>query len=404
MAVKAATSSSGAAMATRLMAATGTDALTYAHLTSGVVATLSGVADDTVSGIENLIGSDYADTLTGDANANVISGGAGNDTLRGNGGADTLNGGDGSDLIQGGADGDTIDGGSGTDTVSYAHLGSAVTATLGGSGDDTISGVENLTGSGLADTLTGDNAANVISGGAGNDTLRGNGGADTLNGGDGGDLIQGGADGDTIDGGSGTDTVSYAHLGVGVSATLGGTGDDNITGVENLNGTDFDDTLIGDSGNNVIVGGDGNDTIVSGGGRDFLSAGAGDDTFTLDEAMLNIAGTSVDGGTGTDVAGFTAGTYDEDEVSGVIYNIEELDFTGAGVIADLELSSADIIAMTDAFSKLAITGNTGDSITVTDSVDNMNVNTDIPDTTIYSIFDDNTKTTQIAELTVTMVA
>lgn len=45
---------------------------------------------DTFNSIENLIGSRYADTLTGDGNANVIRGGGGIDTINGGGGADSL--------------------------------------------------------------------------------------------------------------------------------------------------------------------------------------------------------------------------------------------------------------------------------------------------------------------------
>ncbi len=44
---------------------------------------------DTLSGIENLIGSALNDTLTGDGNDNVIEGGLGDDVLAGGGGVDT---------------------------------------------------------------------------------------------------------------------------------------------------------------------------------------------------------------------------------------------------------------------------------------------------------------------------
>jgi Ca2+-binding RTX toxin-like protein len=54
---------------------------------------------DSVVSIESVIGSAYADTLTGDKNANRISGGAGDDVIRGLGGADTLSGGAGSDVF-----------------------------------------------------------------------------------------------------------------------------------------------------------------------------------------------------------------------------------------------------------------------------------------------------------------
>ncbi len=44
---------------------------------------------DTLTGIENLVGSSLNDTLTGDGNDNVIEGGSGNDALAGGGGVDT---------------------------------------------------------------------------------------------------------------------------------------------------------------------------------------------------------------------------------------------------------------------------------------------------------------------------
>ena len=45
---------------------------------------------DVLIGIENIIGSDGADLLTGDSRANVITGGEGNDMLTGGAGADTF--------------------------------------------------------------------------------------------------------------------------------------------------------------------------------------------------------------------------------------------------------------------------------------------------------------------------
>jgi hypothetical protein len=47
-------------------------------------------AGDTYSGVENIIGTNFADTLRGDNNANILVGGLGADTLTGNGGADTF--------------------------------------------------------------------------------------------------------------------------------------------------------------------------------------------------------------------------------------------------------------------------------------------------------------------------
>jgi len=68
----------------------------------------------------------------------------------------------------------------GIDTASYATAAAGVVANLaapaGNAGEaagDTYGSIENLTGSGFADTLTGDAGANTLDGGAGNDILSG---------------------------------------------------------------------------------------------------------------------------------------------------------------------------------------------------------------------------------------
>ena len=72
---------------------------------------------------ENIEGSAYSDTLTGDDQANVIWGdspenyGNTGDTLYGLGGDDTLIGGVGNDTLDGGAGADTITTGADTDTI-----------------------------------------------------------------------------------------------------------------------------------------------------------------------------------------------------------------------------------------------------------------------------------------------
>ena len=69
--------------------------------------------------VENLVGSKYKDSLTGNGLANEIDGGAGNDTLDGGGGNDTLDGGGGNDTLTGGDGNDifVIMSGEGNDTV-----------------------------------------------------------------------------------------------------------------------------------------------------------------------------------------------------------------------------------------------------------------------------------------------
>jgi Ca2+-binding RTX toxin-like protein len=127
-------------------------------------------------------------TFTGTAGADTLNGSNFDDTLNGLAGNDVLHGLAGNDMLMGGAGNDLIDGGTGIDTASYADATSGVKVSLavtgaqstGGSGSDTLVGIENLLGSNYADTLTGDAGANRLNGGAGGDTLTGGAGADTF--------------------------------------------------------------------------------------------------------------------------------------------------------------------------------------------------------------------------------
>lgn len=83
------------------------DTVSYATATSAVTVSLAvtkaqstgGSGSDTLSGFENLIGSNYNDTLTGTGGNNVINGGAGADIIVGGLGRDTLIGGMGNDVF-----------------------------------------------------------------------------------------------------------------------------------------------------------------------------------------------------------------------------------------------------------------------------------------------------------------
>ena len=219
---------------------------------------------DRLASIENLIGSDHNDTLTGHAGRNVLEGGAGDDRLDGGWGDDHL------------------DGGAGIDTVSYAGSSMAVTVDLdtgsGLGGDargDRLTSIENLIGSDHDDTLTGD---------AGDNSLHGFAGDDQLDGGAGNDQLEGGAGDDRLDGGAGTDLVTYYRSSEAVNVNLatgrGYGGDaqgDRLTSIENLIGSNHDDTLTGDAGNNALYGFAGDDHLVGGMGDDHLEGGAGDD-------------------------------------------------------------------------------------------------------------------------------
>jgi len=146
-----------------------------------------GAGKDTLSGFENLTGSDFDDTLTGSNVANILVGGAGNDVIKGGAGNDTLNGGIGNDVLIGGPGADALDGGGGSDTASYTGSGVGVTVDLnagtglgGQAQGDTLTGIEDLIGSAFNDKLTGDAGDNVLAGGSGKDQLTGGPGADTF--------------------------------------------------------------------------------------------------------------------------------------------------------------------------------------------------------------------------------
>jgi Ca2+-binding RTX toxin-like protein len=206
------------------------------------------------NGADTIIGGSGADLLSGDAGNDSVSGGAGDfDNLWGSSGNDALNGGSGFDwvlypnaagpvtvdLSAGSATGegtdtlsglegilgtrfddvltgsdanntfqteggnDTIDGGGGLDFASFARSPGPVTVDLAagtatGEGTDTLTGIENVFGSGnFGDTLTGDTQDNA---------LFGSGGDDSVSGGDGNDDLDGGNGTDALDGGIGTDT------------------------------------------------------------------------------------------------------------------------------------------------------------------------------------------------------
>ncbi|WP_395599222.1 retention module-containing protein [Pseudomonas sp. A1437] len=145
-----------------------------------------------------------------------------------------------------------------------------------------------LTGTAGDDVLVAGTGDNIINAGDGNDVLTAGSGNNELHGGAGNDLLYSGAGNDLLDGGSGTDTASYAHATAAVTVNLGllvaqntlGAGTDTLTGIENLVGSNFNDSLTGDNNNNVINGGLGNDTLNGGGGDDLLIGGMGNNTLT----------------------------------------------------------------------------------------------------------------------------
>ncbi len=160
---------------------------------------------------------------------------------------------------------------------------------------DTLISIEAIRGSeSYGDLLIGDKLDNSIDARGGGDTLKGHGGDDTLGGGDGDDLLDGGDGGDWLAGGAGDDTLIggvYAWSGLDPKSTTGDwdrldyrdatgaisadlptgivTGDasvgtDSVSHVEEIFGTDYDDSFIGGQPGaewEQVTGGPGNDTI-----------------------------------------------------------------------------------------------------------------------------------------------
>ena len=230
--------------------AAGMDTVSFADASAGVVVDLrasgpqntGGSGVDTLRSIERLVGSSFADVLTGTDGDNLLTGGAGGDTLSGGFGLDILYGNQGDDVLFGNQDNDIVYGGQGDD-VAY-----------GGQGDDALFG--NL----------------------GNDQLSGNLGNDVLN---------GGAGANRMDGGDGSDTASYADAGAGVTVSLmlagtaqaTGVSSDTLVGIENLTGGAFADVLTGDGAANLLAGGAGADSLFGGFGGDTLYGNQDDDVL-----------------------------------------------------------------------------------------------------------------------------
>jgi len=266
------------------------ETVSYAFATAAVTVSLAittqqntiGAGLDTLTGIENLIGSSLNDSLIGDIKNNVLNGGAGNDRLNGGAGADSLIGGLGDDIY-------TVDN---ADDVITENLGegidkinSSVTYTLSANVENlTLMGALAINGTGndLANSLAGNAAINVLNGGAGNDTLNGGAGADSLIGGLGDDIY-------TVDN---VDDVITENLGEGIDKVNSSVTYTLLANVENLTlsgtstidgtGNDLANSITGNAAINVLNGGAGNDILNGGAGADSLIGGLGNDIYTVD--------------------------------------------------------------------------------------------------------------------------
>lgn len=287
----------------------GFDLADYRDATAGVTINLNvvtqnniaaGVGTDKLSNIESIRGSNFGDTLTGNALDNSFRGGMGNDTIDGRGGFDwasyrdatgavyvnlalgqstgaegtdqlinieavrggvhhdTLIGDGGDNWLRGGRGNDTLDGGAGIDWADYLDATGAVTVSLlsntssGADGNDTLINIERIRGGKFADALTGNHADNALRGGLGNDTINGQGGFDVASYWD----------------ARGSVTV---NLSLASNQATGADGTDQLISIEGVSSGHFDDRLTGNAADNWLSGNRGNDTIDGGGGIDMAS-------------------------------------------------------------------------------------------------------------------------------------
>jgi len=204
----------------------------------------------------------------------------------------------------------------GTYTASDNHGGSDSAAV-----DISYQAGHTLTGTAGDDVLLAGNGNNVLNAGDGNDILSAGTGNNTLHGEAGNDLLYSGSGNDLLDGGTGSDTASYAHASAGVTVNLGllaaqntlGAGTDTLASIENLVGSNFNDTLTGNSAGNRIDGGLGHDVLNGGGGDDTLIGGLGNNILT--------------GGNGADTFQWQAGNSGHDVITDFTPGLDKLDLS-----------------------------------------------------------------------------
>ena len=200
----------------------GVNTVTYASGPGAVVVDLvAGTGGtpplDTLRAFRRVVTGPGNDIVTGTSASEQFTLGAGDDVLNAGAGNDTADGGPGNDVLRGGQGSDVLDGGSGIDTATYDERGASepvnvTLATLGGDGaageNDSLIGIENVTGGASNDTLIGDGGPNLLIGGPGLNVLDGGAGDDQIYGGDDRDVITGGPGNDRLFGAGDDDSIN----------------------------------------------------------------------------------------------------------------------------------------------------------------------------------------------------
>jgi Ca2+-binding RTX toxin-like protein len=183
----------------------------------------------------------------------------------------------------------------GSDSLSLAGFPETTSPILlGGEGADT------LTGAATEDALVDGAGADSVDAAGGDDAVPNNAGEDDLLAGPGDDLFISDAvcEGDTLDGGQGTDNANWANFGSAVSLDLGsglaglvGSGGEptcpsgtptTLLALEDIEASNHDDVLVGDSGANQLLGRLGADAYHAAAGNDSILANSGDSDAVID--------------------------------------------------------------------------------------------------------------------------
>ena len=335
----------------------GFDTVNYGSAASSVVVNLlTGIAQDgdggtdSLSNIDAITGSAFADTLIGGDDGTVFFGSSGADSIVGGAGQDGVNYyGPWSNLATSIHNGVIVNLDSG---LARDGDGSSATGSL-----DRLISIEHAVGSYAADTLIGSAGANTLagaegddslSGGGGNDTMLGGAGADTLDGGTGNDIMMGDGGDDTYvfnsrfdqaveSAGGGFDTIviassftltaeieglvlasagAYRGVGNALNNSLAGNAGNNTlegaAGNDSMDGGGGNESLIGDAGNDLLVGGAGADTLFGGIGADTLTGGTDADVFRFTKSSDSLRATIdrvTDMQAGVDDIAFAAATF-----------------------------------------------------------------------------------------------
>lgn len=299
----------------------------------GLALTLSSAAT-----IENIIGGDLNDTLTGNSLDNSLAGGLGNDTYIFD--ADSTLGSDTIDESAGGTD--RLDFSLTTTRNVAVDLSNALSQVVNAALTLILSSettIENVTGGTLNDTLVGNSLDNVLTGGDGNDNYIFD--TDLAHGSDTIIEVIGGVDrldfSDTTTRNISIDlsraTSQVVNAGLTLTLTSGST-------MENVIGGSLADTIIGNTLANSLTG------------------GAGNDTYIFDTDLAQGSDTIIESGGGTDVLDFGSTT-----TRNIAINLSTATIQVVNANLSLTLSSATTI-------ENVIGGTLGDTITG-NSLDNV---------------------------------